>query len=357
MNYSKADIHIHTDFSDGLYEPEAIINYAVTQTDLQVIAITDHNTIDGAKFAYDYWQRHRVEFGQLQVIKGIEITSSEGHIIGLFLEEDIPAHMSPADTVKAIHEQGGLAIAAHPFTHLLTIIGLKGLGRAIGELPLDGVEIHNSVPVEVYSNWITAAYNRKHRNHPEVGGSDAHILTMMGKTYTKFLGRTARDFKESMRQGKVSAGGHLNGPKLVFEVMQYLLQKRQLPLFLPNDRQYRHIANGLTVEVEELRHAPVAVLHCAGEVTRDNATLLEKEALRLVSGQVRKLVINLEAVTFMDSSGVGVMIAAQRRAHQYNGTVVLCGPSKGVSLTLQMVRLDKLFNIYSTQPEAVAALA
>jgi anti-sigma B factor antagonist len=171
------------------------------------------------------------------------------------------------------------------------------------------------------------------------------------------LGRTAQDFKESLRQGKVAAGGHLNGPKLAFEVMQFLLQKRQLPLFLPNDRQYRHIANGLTVEVEELRHAPIAVLHCAGQVTRENAALLEKEALLLVSGQVKKLVVDLEAVTFMDSSGVGAMVAAQRRAHQYNGVVVLCGASKGVSLTLQMLRLDKLFSIYGTQSEAVAALA
>ena len=55
-NAGKADIHIHTTFSDGLNEPEDIVNYVVANTDLSVIAITDHNTIDGARAAYDYWE-------------------------------------------------------------------------------------------------------------------------------------------------------------------------------------------------------------------------------------------------------------------------------------------------------------
>lgn len=69
-SYSKADIHIHTTFSDGLNEPEAVVNYVLTQTDLSVIAITDHNTIAGAEVAYDYWYKHRHDFRELEVIKG-----------------------------------------------------------------------------------------------------------------------------------------------------------------------------------------------------------------------------------------------------------------------------------------------
>ena len=356
MSLSKADIHIHTDFSDGLHEPEAVINYAVTQTDLRVIAITDHNTIDGARTAYNYWQRHRAEFGQLEVIKGIEISSSKGHIIGLFLEEDIPAHMSPADTVQAIHDQGGLAIAAHPFTHLLTFIGLKGIGREIGELPLDGVEIHNSVPVEFYTNWITARYNRQHRNHPALGGSDTHFLSMMGKTYTQFWGTTAEDFRQSLLRKKVKAGGHLNSPVLVAQVLQHLIRRRQLPLFLPDDRHYRHATTGLKLEVEELRHAPIAVLHCAGQIVQANADLLKAEALRLVDGGLTNVIINLAQVSFMDSTGLGAIVAIQKRIRAINGKVALCTPTDGVKLTLKMVRLDRVFNIHPTLSQAIAIL-
>ena len=358
MNQGKADIHIHTDFSDGLHEPEAIINYAVTQTDLQVIAITDHNTIDGARIAYDYWQAHREEFGHLEVIKGIEISSTEGHIIGLYLEEDIPAHMSPADTVKAIHEQGGLAIAAHPFTHLLTMIGLQGIGKAIGELPLDGVEIQNSTPVEFYTNWMTASYNRKHRNHAELGGSDTHIMTMMGKSYTNFPGRTAAEFRGALKAGEVSPGGRLNGPKLAFDVVEHLVRSRQLPIFLPNDRNYRHAGAALTVQVEELRHAPAAIVHCIGRITRgEDADMLQNECYRLLDGQIDKIIIDLKGVTFIDSAGLGAVVAAQKRAKKLDGTVVLCQPSRGVALSLKMVRLDKIFKIYGGQDQAIAALS
>ena len=91
MNTGKADIHIHTTFSDGLNEPEAVVNYVLTQTDLSVIAITDHNTIDGARVAHAYWRRHRHDFRQLEVIQGVEVSSAHGHILGLFLHEDVPA--------------------------------------------------------------------------------------------------------------------------------------------------------------------------------------------------------------------------------------------------------------------------
>ena len=105
---NKADIHVHTHFSDGLHEPEAIINHAATKTDLRVIAITDHDTIDGANYAYEYWQKRRAKFGHLEVIKGVELSSTKGHLLGLFLKEDVPSNMSPLDTVKAIHDQGEL---------------------------------------------------------------------------------------------------------------------------------------------------------------------------------------------------------------------------------------------------------
>jgi anti-anti-sigma factor len=353
---SKADIHIHTNYSDGLHEPEAIINYAVTQTDLQVIAVTDHNTIDGARCAYDYWQRHRAEFGRLEVIKGIEVTSSKGHILALFVEEDIPAHMSPADTVKAIHAQGGLAVAAHPFTHLLYFADLHGIGREIGELPLDAVEIRNSVPVELYTNWITAIYNRRHRNHPALGGSDTHYLTMMGKTYTEFAGQTAQDFRQSLQHKKVKPGGYVNGPRLALQVMLHLIHRRRLPVFLPNDRHYRHTSAGLTVEVEEMRHTSGAILHCAGQLVSANANLLKAEATRLLDGNITRLIMDLAQVTFLDSAGLGAIVAAHKRAHTVGGAVTLCAPTQNVAMTLRLVRLDKVFSIYSTLRQALAAL-
>jgi len=58
---NKADIHIHTTFSDGLMTPEAVVEYVATETDLRVIAITDHDTIEGAVAARRYQRRHQRE--------------------------------------------------------------------------------------------------------------------------------------------------------------------------------------------------------------------------------------------------------------------------------------------------------
>jgi predicted metal-dependent phosphoesterase TrpH len=100
MSVRRADLHIHTSYSDGLPEPEATVNYAATRTQLQVIAITDHDTLDGACQAHDYCRRHRDTFGHLEVIIGEEVSSHDGHILGLFLRERVPPGLSAEDTIR-----------------------------------------------------------------------------------------------------------------------------------------------------------------------------------------------------------------------------------------------------------------
>jgi anti-anti-sigma factor len=355
--YSKADIHIHTDFSDGLHEPEAIVNYVVTHTDLRLIAITDHNTIDGARVAYEYWQRHRDTFTNLEVIKGVEVSSADGHILALFVEEDIPEGLSAADTVRAIHEQGGLAIAAHPFTHLLPFTDFHGIGRQIGSLPLDGVEARSSVPTELYANWLTAAYNRRHANHSALGSSDAHYLTMVGKTYTWFPGQTAVDFRQAVEKGTVRAGGRVNGPVMVLQVINHLLRRRQLPLFLPHDDFHRRAGPGIDIQVKRLRPGNTAVLYCRGRLVRANAELLRKETDRLLASHISHLVVTLADVEFIDSAGIGALLVAFKRAQAANGQLLFCTPSQTVLRTLKLARLDKVFPIFENAEMALQELA
>lgn len=224
MVQSKADIHIHTTASDGLQEPEEIVDYAASHTDLQVIAITDHDTVEGAHCAYQYWRKNRQRFSNLEVIRGIEVSSADGHILGLFVEETIPSLMSAIDTVCAIHEQGGIAIAAHPFTPLEWILSPQGVGKVIGEVAFDGVETLNSVPLETFANRKTATFNRANRQLPELGGSDAHYKTMIGNAYTAFDGVTSADFRMSVQSGRVRAGGKLTRWTIGFEVLQYMVK-------------------------------------------------------------------------------------------------------------------------------------
>jgi anti-anti-sigma factor len=356
MTLSRADLHIHTTYSDGLHEPEEAVNYAVTRTELRLIAITDHNTLDGAKHAHEYWQHHRAAFGQIEVIIGEEVSTLDGHVIGLFLHEPVPPHLSAEDTIRAIHEQGGIAVAAHPFTHLLQFTGLRGVGRKIAELPLDGVEVRNSVPTEVYANWIAEAYNARHRRHTPVGGSDCHWLPMIGRTYTQFDGSSSDDLKAAILSGAARPGGTVNGPLTVARFVRDQVHRHRLPLIRPDDHHYRYEVADLTVDVEELRQGGIAVLHCRGHIVRANAMILKADVFGLLEGGLTRLVFDLEEVVAVDGAGLGAIVSAQKRAQALGGDVALCAVRSHVAVTLKLQHLDKVLITRETASEAASAL-
>lgn len=235
----KADIHIHTIFSDGLMSPEALVEFVLYKTDLDVIAVTDHDTIAGAQVAHAYVKYFKDTFRPLEVIVGSEITSTDGDILALFIEDDIPSGLPAIETVDLIHQQGGLAIAAHPFSHsplLLRIDGMKGVQRLIESVPFDGVEVRNGTPTELFSNWITTFQNRRGGKRAETGGSDGHYLPTVGKAHTRFPGTTAQDLRYAIESKKSSAGGHIYSPFLIVRLIRDLLS-RQIPVHkLPDER-------------------------------------------------------------------------------------------------------------------------
>lgn len=192
---SKADIHIHSDHSDGTASIPRIMEYVQNETDLSVIAITDHNTIEGALFAQSL-----AELYDFDVIVGEEVTSREGHIIGLYLTEHVPAGMSARDTVSAIEAQGGLAIVAHPFSNqgVFGPLGRNLFADAVNDWAFHALEIYNSLPFLRWANSVAAKVFAGGHGIAATGGSDAHYLEAIGKGFTVFRGSTAEDLKASI---------------------------------------------------------------------------------------------------------------------------------------------------------------
>lgn len=203
---SKADIHIHTTYSDGMAGVAAILEHVAQATDLRLIAITDHDTIAGALLARQIGR----EFG-VEVIIGEEVSTAEGHLLALFIDRWLPPGRPAAETIAAVHAQGGLCVAAHAFDPLVPSLGRAGLsgrctGARMGEWPLDGVEAFNA------SSWI-AASNR----HADAfgaalglaccGGSDSHSLATIGRGYTLFPGAGADDLYRAIARGQTAPGG------------------------------------------------------------------------------------------------------------------------------------------------------
>lgn len=126
--WSKADLHVHTTHSDGHAGVEEVLEHAARRTDLRVIAITDHDIIDGALEARALAQEYGIE-----VVVGEEVSTADGELLALFVERRVPPGRPAAETIAAVHEQGGLAVAAHPYHRLVPSMGRRGLlGRSSG---------------------------------------------------------------------------------------------------------------------------------------------------------------------------------------------------------------------------------
>lgn len=144
--YRLASLHNHTTLSDGKATYQQLLGMAVT-VGINIVAITDHDNVLGGLLARELALKKGFA---IEVIPGSEITiKGGGHLLGLGLEKDILPSLPLAETIVLIHEQGGIAIAPHPFYRRLQAnsLGLSNMEYIAGEggvgNRLDGVEILN----------------------------------------------------------------------------------------------------------------------------------------------------------------------------------------------------------------------
>ncbi len=167
-----ADFHIHSHHSKDCTMPVADILERAREVGLDVVAITDHDSVAGGLEARELAGRYGV-----RVIVGEEVKTSEGEVIGLFLERTIPGGMTFAETVAAIREQGGVVYVPHPFDRLHTIPGPSILRAAVADI--DAVEVFNSRLAFPGFNEQAERFAQRYRL-PAAAGSDAHVLQGIG---------------------------------------------------------------------------------------------------------------------------------------------------------------------------------
>jgi predicted metal-dependent phosphoesterase TrpH len=168
-----ADLHLHTSWShDCSIEVDELLDHAEAEG-LGAIAVTDHNVFGGAREAVE-----RARGRRLVVIPGEEIkTDEQGEVIGLFLREEIPRGLSFAETVDAIHAQGGLVYVPHPFDRVHTIPDAATLHRHLADV--DVLEVYNARLLFETYNDEALRFARKY-NLTAGAGSDAHVLQGVG---------------------------------------------------------------------------------------------------------------------------------------------------------------------------------
>lgn len=178
---------------------EEMLDHVEGNTDLDVIAITDHDDVEGGFMARELAARRNCSF---QVIVGEEVTTLEGHLLALFMEKPVRSLQSLYKTVEAVHAQGGLCIVPHPMSWLTRSVGRRALERIVsGSAPgvyLDGLEVINATIAGRVSNDKAKTLNVARFNLAETGGSDAHFPLHIGSAYTVFHGRSAEDLRKSL---------------------------------------------------------------------------------------------------------------------------------------------------------------
>lgn len=204
---SKADLHIHTKISDGKPTVEEVVDYVQNKTDLNVIAITDHDEIEGAYEARKLVKEKGYDF---EVVIGEEITAKEGHVLALFIKEKIQPQLSTKETIRKIHEQGGIAVAAHPFYHTRfksqEYVTLDGVGAVtLIKEKFDALETVSASPTLNEENLKAKYLNRTLLFKSELGTSDAHIKEAIGMGYTLFEGKTPADLRKAIERGQTQA--------------------------------------------------------------------------------------------------------------------------------------------------------
>lgn len=193
----RADVQLHSDLGDGLAPPEAILD-AAERAELDVIALTDHDDIRGAFVLRDLAARRN---SPVQVVSGVEVTTRSGHLLALWVEDEIPMFAGLAATVAQIHAMGGLAVVPHPLSYLTFSIGERALRTLHGggaECHVDGIELRNPSYAGRVRRERAAWLNAHVLRVAATGSSDAHHAQLVGTAWTEFPGSTGEDLRRAL---------------------------------------------------------------------------------------------------------------------------------------------------------------
>ena len=179
----KAELHCHNVFSNGhvgalepIYDCNVTIPKQLEQAHLaglDVLFVTNHNTIDGYKQMLEYKKNHQ-KFDALSVYPAEEVTTNnESHVLVYGIDHPIKSGLSLHEVLDEAKKQDAVTVAPHPFSLL----------DALREdsTYCDLFEVFNSSNVDVYSN-LRAKNFAKEKGLHVVAGSDSHVQSTIGRS-------------------------------------------------------------------------------------------------------------------------------------------------------------------------------
>jgi len=192
----KVDLHIHSTYSeDSQLTIDEIVRFYF-ENGFKAIAITDHETFQGALNARKLVKNLGID---LTVILGMEIETDKGELIILTDHEIVEIPRIAEKLIKKLKESNGLTYAPHPFDP-----DRKSLGENLYDLrEIDAIEVINANSSKKYNSLAYDAM--KLLGKPGLANSDAHTIEGMGRAYTIIEVRrnNVKDILDSIRKGKI----------------------------------------------------------------------------------------------------------------------------------------------------------
>lgn len=199
-----ADLHLHSVYSrDGTADIETILRQA-NKRGLDIIAITDHNSMNGVPEALTLMKKY-----DLQVIPGIEISTAEGHLLAYEITHPIPPRMPLKDTVLRIHELGGFCTIPHPMS-----LGADAIRGKVLKQSLSHPKVAQTILAIESINGGVFRRNQHAKGLVDefelasVGNSDSHNILSIGRAVTQFEGNRVQDLKKALLNRTTTARWH-----------------------------------------------------------------------------------------------------------------------------------------------------
>jgi predicted metal-dependent phosphoesterase TrpH len=220
------DMHLHSRrSSDSAIPVQSLVKCFERSGILPLVC--DHNTLAGSIEVYD---RICSAHPDIPRILAEEIMTSDGEIIGLFLEEEIPPFLSAEETLDRIRDQGALSIVPHPFcSYRPGALTFYALDRIIDRV--DIVEGFNARVIDDRDNLTAREYAARHKK-PVSAGSDAHTPLELGRTWL-----TVRPFftpQELMRELPDAEVHYLRMHPSIHLVTRVVKAGRKMGFFCPS---------------------------------------------------------------------------------------------------------------------------
>jgi predicted metal-dependent phosphoesterase TrpH len=204
----KIDLHIHTVNSKDGHIPLKHLPKIISLKKIDGVAVTDHNFLT------------KIKFKEALVIPGIEVSTKEGHLIGLGIETYIKKGLSAIETAEKIYEEGGIVIVPHPYDFMASSLNPFKLKNKI-----HAIETVNSSILTFKLSKMLAEKAALKLGLPKVAGSDAHIPEAIGDAYTivEVSSINIENILKAIKNGETQAYGKSTSmknriKKIVFDI-------------------------------------------------------------------------------------------------------------------------------------------